>query len=213
MEPEDVSDETLMSAYCAGDASAFDRLFARMGPRVHGFFMRSFGSPQVAEDLVQTTFMKVHRARDAYRRDLPLAPWLFSIAARVRLDEYRRRRRLPEDLDEEALARADEQGGIGPEAAPVSSEQAVDDADRAARVRAAIAALPETQRVIIHLHRFEGLTFTEIARTLGTTEGAVKLRAFRAYERLRKELTPLLDEDRTLGPSPADGVPPSRVRS
>jgi len=58
----------------------------------------------------------------------------------------------------------------------------------AGRVRAAVDQLPETQRVVVHLNRFEGLTFVQIAHVLGTTEGAVKLRAFRAYERLRQLL-------------------------
>src|SRR5439155_19951011 len=102
------TDEELMSAYVAGDARAFERLFARLAPRVHGFFLRSFRDASVADDLLQVTFMKVHRAREQYRADLKIAPWLFAVAARVRLDELRRRLRLPEDADEEALARADE---------------------------------------------------------------------------------------------------------
>jgi len=59
-------------------------------------------------------------------------------------------------------------------------------------VRAALSRLPETQRTVIHLHRYEGMTFSEIARVLGTTPGAVKLRAFRGYETLRVQLKGLL---------------------
>lgn len=179
-----------MAAYRAGSGVAFRRLFDLLGPRLHGFFMRSFRSAAVADDLLQTTFLKVHRARADYRDTLPLRPWIFSIAARVRLDELRRRGRLAEDTDDEAVARADERAATGsePEGDAAASE-------RAARVRAAIDALPESQRVIVHLHRFEGLGYAEIARILGTTEGAVKLRAFRAYERLRKQLAPLLGRD------------------
>src|SRR5256885_6280088 len=103
-----MSEEKLMVAYCEGDRAAFERLFSTLGPRIHGFFMSSFRNEAVADDLTQTTFLRLHRARADYRRDQPLRPWLFTIAARVRLDEYRRRKRLPEDLSEEALARADE---------------------------------------------------------------------------------------------------------
>src|SRR6267143_3096617 len=102
------TDEELMSAYVAGDARAFEQLFARLAPRVHAFFLRSFRDSAVADDLLQVTFMKVHRAREQYRNDLRVAPWIFSVAARVRLDELRRRRRMPEDADEEVLAKADE---------------------------------------------------------------------------------------------------------
>jgi RNA polymerase sigma factor (sigma-70 family) len=177
------TDEELMSAYVSGEVRAFERLFARLAPRVHGFFLRSFRDAAVADDLLQVTFMKVHRARSQYRNDLKVAPWLFAVAARVRLDELRRRLRLPEDADEEALARADEK--LSREAEPKA------DGDVAETVRRALEALPESQRTVIHLHRYEGLTFAEIARVLGTTPGAVKLRAFRGYETLRETLKEL----------------------
>jgi RNA polymerase sigma-70 factor (ECF subfamily) len=171
-----------MSAYVAGDARAFEELFARLAPRIHGFFLRSFRDEGVADDLLQVTFMKMHRARERYRKDLRVTPWLFAIAARVRLDELRRRLRMPEEADEEALARADEQAPRDPPP----------DTEARDAVRAALQALPESQRAVIHLHRYEGMTFAEIAQVLGTTPGAVKLRAFRGYETLRQQLKDLL---------------------
>src|SRR5262245_33602140 len=84
------SEEALMVRYIDGDVAAFRRLFALVAPRVHGFFMRSFSDPCVAEDLTQSTFLKLHRARASYRSDRPLKPWLFTIAASVRRDELRR---------------------------------------------------------------------------------------------------------------------------
>jgi RNA polymerase sigma-70 factor (ECF subfamily) len=136
----------------------------------------------VADDLLQVTFMKIHRARHQYRPGLKLAPWLFAVAARVRLDELRRRLRLPEDADEEAVARAEAESAADPPLDP----------DLRRAVRAALEALPESQRTVIHLHRYEGLSFAEIAEVLGTTPGAVKLRAFRGYEVLRERLKGLL---------------------
>ena len=171
-----------MSAWVAGNARAFEQLFARLAPRVHRFFLRSFRDEGVADDLLQVTFMKIHRARRQYRPGLRLAPWLFAVAARVRLDELRRRLRLPEDADEDAIARAEVQDPADP---PL-------DADVKNAVRAALEALPESQRTVIHLHRYEGMTFGEIADVLGSTSGAVKLRAFRGYEALRQRLKGLL---------------------
>jgi len=174
-----------MAAYVAGDRRAFEALFARMAPRLHRFFRRSFSTEATADDLLQVTFLKLHKARDTYKADMRVAPWAFAIAARVRLDEFRRRKRLAEDGDEEALARADET-----RAADTRDEGAID-GDTADAVRRAVDALPESQRVVIHLSRFEEMTFAEIARVLGTTEGAVKLRAFRAYGALRQTLAAL----------------------
>src|SRR5215471_9549398 len=112
MYPDTRSDEMLMAAYVTGDRPAFTTLFDRLAPRLHRFFRRSFGNDATADDLLQQTFLKIHRARDSYRRDLKVAPWAFAIAARVRLDELRRRKRIPEDGDEDAWARADEQQAV-----------------------------------------------------------------------------------------------------
>ena len=174
-----------MAAYVAGDRRAFEKLFERLAPRLHGFFRRSFRVEATADDLLQITFLKLHRARDTYKPEMRVAPWAFAIAARVRLDEYRKRKRLAEDGDEEALVRAEEALAAEPR------DDSAIDGDTADAVRRAVDSLPESQRVVIHLNRFEGMTFAEIARVLGTTEGAVKLRAFRAYGALRQRLATL----------------------
>ena len=176
-----------MVAWMGGDRRAFEALFTRLAPRVHGFFARSFRDEGIADDLLQVTFMKVHRARDQYRSESRVLPWIFGVAARVRLDELRKRRRLPEDADEEAVARAGDEDGQTP-------EQSLAQKDQKAAVQAALNALPESYRAVIHLHRFEGLSFPEIATVLGTSPGAVKLRAFRGYERLRVSLAALAGE-------------------
>lgn len=173
-----------MAAYAAGDRTAFERLFAGLAPSVHAFFLRSFRDRTVADELMQETFLKLHRGRGSYRTDLPLRPWLFTIAAHVRRDELRRRYRIKESCDEEALERAEAEQGV--EVARRSERDAASDV--MTEVRAALDRLPESQRVVVQLHRYEGMTFGEIAGVLGVQEGAVRARAFRAYEQLRSEL-------------------------
>lgn len=181
------SDEQLMAAYTAGEQQAFEALFRRLAPRVHGVFLRSFRSTSVADDLVQATFLKVHRLRESYDPGRPFRAWLFTIAASLRRDELRRRYRLPEHADEECL---DELIAAEPSAVELGDRQDVADA-----VRAALGRLPESQRVVLHLNRFEGLTLAEVAAALGTTPTAVRVRASRAYETLRVELAHLLESD------------------
>jgi RNA polymerase sigma-70 factor (ECF subfamily) len=177
-----------MARYAAGDPIAFRRLFAAMAPSVRAFFVRSFRDAAVADDLVQTTFMRLHRSRQSYRPDLPFRPWLFTIAAGVRREELRRRYRLPPHIGEDEWERLDlEMHQNRREPGP--------DADLVEAVRCALDRLPETQRVVVHLHRYEGMTFEEIARALSTTPGAVRVRASRAYERLREELRALLNKN------------------
>jgi RNA polymerase sigma-70 factor, ECF subfamily len=177
------SEESLMAAYVAGDRQAFARLFARVAPRVHAFFQRSFRDVSVADELMQITFLKVHRARETYRPDLPFRPWLFTVAGHVRRDEWRKRYRLAEDAGEDALIAADENNAV------TRTRNQEETQDRRNEVRAAVEALPEIQRTILQLHRYEGLTFIEIAKMLETTPGAVRQHAFRAYETLRAQLS------------------------
>jgi len=181
------TDEALMGAYMDGDAAAFRLLFRRLAPRIHAFFLRYFRSPAVADDLLQTTFLKVHAARHTFDTSARVRPWVFTIAARVRLDELRRRYRLPRTTTEDTVLDAVLVSDM-PDAPDLMERD-----ERAVRIRAAVDALPEGQRVVIHLHRFEGMTFGEVAQILGLKEGAVRVRAFRGYERLRKSLGDLLE--------------------
>jgi len=186
------TDEALMQSYVAGESRAFDALFSRYAARLHAFFSRSFRSGAVADDLVQTTFLKVHAARASYDPELPVRPWLFGIAARVRVDELRRRYRAAERASDEELGELTLPSDDSPDRWPEANQEAE-------RVRTAIDTLPEAQRIVVLLHRFEGLTFAEIAEALsleGTklTEVAVRVRAFRAFASLREKLADLVEE-------------------
>ena len=186
------TDEVLMQGYVAGQDRAFDALFTRYATRLHAFFSRSFRSGAVADDLVQTTFLKVHAARGSYNPGLPVRPWLFGIAARVRIDELRRRYRAAERASDEELGDLTLPTDAAADRWPEATEEAE-------RVRAAIDGLPEAQRIVVLLHRFEGLTFAEIAEALSVdgpklTEVAVRVRAFRAFATLRDSLADLVEE-------------------
>lgn len=175
-----------MTAYADGDPSAFERLFAHFAPRIRWLFLRSFQDASVADDLTQQVFLQLHRARHEYTPGAPLAPWLFTIAGRVRRDELRRRSRRPEAQLPETWDAPD--GSAGP-------DDGIDRSRTASRIRAALEELPEQQRLAIHLHRFEGLGFQEIGAVLGCSAAAAKLRAFRGYERLRRILRGLREEE------------------
>jgi RNA polymerase sigma factor (sigma-70 family) len=181
--PLETTEESLMARYAAGDELAFRELFGLLAPRLRAFFFRSFVDVSLAEDLTQTTFLRLHRARGSYCAELPLKPWLFTIAASVRRDELRRIYRLPPHVGEADLEQAEGQslhhGG------PFKKPESRDSVDV---IRAAVNRLPESQRAVLHLHCHEELTFEQIAQVLGSTPGAVRVRASRAYERLRKGL-------------------------
>jgi len=175
-----------MEAYVAGDTEAFERLFRSLGPSIHAFHARSVGRGPAAEDLLQTTFLKIHAARGSWRRGERVRPWAFTIAARVRIDWLRKRGRVEAEIEEDTAPTRDPRDDPG---------HAALERERTERVRAAIDRLREPQRVVLHLHRFEGLSFAEIGKILGVTEGAARVRAFRAYAELRASLADLVEEE------------------
>jgi RNA polymerase sigma factor (sigma-70 family) len=171
--PADATDEALMSRFIEGDRGAFEVLFQRYSQPIQGYLQRMVGSEAQAEDLTQLTFLSVLRARDRFRPGSLFRPWLYAIATNAARDQHRRKR--PEEPLEQAEAESEE---------PLAQ---VDPFQRKA-VRDALARLPESQRVPIVMHRFEGLSFAEIAEAVGATETAVKVRAHRGYEKLRELL-------------------------
>ncbi len=167
-----------MDAYARGDIAAFQVLYDRWHDRLFGYLARTF-DPATAEELFQTLWMRIHGARSGYDRERAVAPWLFAIAANLRREEWRRRGRRPEE------SRAD----VVPTGSTGSAEDAALSVERDRAVRNALAALPEAQREVIELHRFEHLSFPEIAEAFGEGVEAVKSRAFRGYKALRLMLT------------------------
>ena len=178
----------LMERYCDGDVAAFRELYATVSPRLFGYLLHMARDRAVAEDLLQQTFLKVHRARSAYVRGADPLPWIYAIAHRTFLDEARRQKR--------AIARVDAEGEV-PEVAAAITGQSQADADGAAPrhdpelARAAIAALetlPAAQREAVVLTKLDGKSIAEAAEIAGTTPGAMKVRAHRGYVALRKAL-------------------------
>jgi RNA polymerase sigma-70 factor (ECF subfamily) len=175
----------LMGRYCDGDVAAFQKLYASVAPRMLGYLIGLVGDRAAAEDLLQQTFLKVHEARDVYVRGADPVPWLYTIAHRTCLDELRRRKRarvqLTEDGKAPELMVADLAGS--PEGAAAS------EADGLSKVTlAALEQLPQNQREALLLTKVQGRTHQEAAAITGTTPGAIKLRAHRAYVALRKIL-------------------------
>jgi RNA polymerase sigma-70 factor (ECF subfamily) len=172
------TDEELMLAYAGGDQAAFRELFARLAPVLVRVVQRTVGRPADAQDIVQHTFLQLHRARKDYKADMKARPWIITIAMNLARDLLRRRGRRPEaNIDDVVLADPKANAGL-----------ATDQADTAATVRAALDKLPKDQREVIVLHWFEDLSFNEIAAIVDASPGAVRVRAHRGYEALRKSL-------------------------
>ena len=96
MTTEVQADEVLMTAYRAGDRNAFDALFARYAPRLRQMLSRRINRAEDVADLVQQTFLQLHRARADFREGAKLRPWLYTIALNLARQYFRRKGRRPE---------------------------------------------------------------------------------------------------------------------
>lgn len=174
---ESRTDEQLMSAYVSGDAAAFRVIFERYAPLLLRAMLRELYVREEASDLVQQTFLQLHRARADFDAGQKLKPWVFTIAMNLKREYFRRKKRRPErSLDAEST--------IEPAVAALGAAR-VDAQRTLARV---LGELPPDQREVIELHWFDGLEFPEVAQVVGASVSAVKVRAHRGYVRLRQAL-------------------------
>ncbi|MGF1464589.1 MAG: RNA polymerase sigma factor [Sandaracinaceae bacterium] len=168
------TDEQLMAAYLEGDAGAHRALFERLSPTLLAVARRHLRDAAEAEDVVQRTFLQVHRARFDFRPGAKLRPWVFTIAMNLVRDIHRKRKRHRETP-------LPAEGRREPAVEPLGFERK----EEAALVRRALASLPRDQREAIQLHWIEERPFSEVASIVGASVSAVKVRAHRGYKKMR----------------------------
>jgi RNA polymerase sigma-70 factor (ECF subfamily) len=171
-----------MSRYADGDEAAFNEVFAGLAPRLQAFLRRLCGSPELAHDLTQETFLRMHRARASFVPGHAVVPWAYAIARNCFMSETRS---LKSRAARGCLDIAEHEVATGLEA---SAEAAASARQAAVIVERTLAKMSVANREAFVLLRFEGQSVAAAAQILGASEGAVKLRAFRAYEMLRSAL-------------------------
>ena len=167
------SEHELVEAALRGDPAAFAALVVPVRPRLSALVARVVGADE-AEDVVQEALLRAYLGLSRLRDPDRFAAWLCGIGINV---AKMRRRSLG------ARARAVAAAGAAPAAAPEADELDV--------VRDAVAVLAPAQRDVVLLHYVDDLSCDEIARLLGTSPGAVRVRLHRARAQLRRELAPL----------------------
>src|SRR5436305_10505299 len=166
----------LLVAYQGGELAAFERLYAVLAGELRGYFAAHVeASESAAQDLVQDTFLEIHRSRHTYLPPLPVRPWVFGIARNV-LGRHRRTAwRRSRHEDRHAAPDAERMPAASP---------AFESRDLAA----ALARLPAGRREAWVLHHVHGLSFQQIAERFRIGVGAAKLRSSRAMRALRTAL-------------------------
>jgi RNA polymerase sigma factor (sigma-70 family) len=176
-------DETLVARYAAGDAAAFEHLYARHERPLWRYVLRQSGSRASAEELVQEVWFTVAREAPRFRRDGRFTPWLYTIARHRLIDQLRglKRHASLDDLDGEGRTLAER----------LPDEHALAPADEAERgeqhdaILAALDQLPAVQREAFVLQADSGLGLEEIATITGTSFETAKSRLRYARDKLK----------------------------
>ena len=189
-DPGQETDEALMLAYARGDASAFERLYARHKGPTYRYFLRHTSDPASAAELQQDLWLKVVRARERYVAAARFTTWLYTLARHRLVDHWRSRRgvqfvTLDDDRESDGPAPGHD---VAARADPL--DQAID-AQAGHRLMAALADVPAPQRDAFLLHVEAGLSLGEIAGLAGVPSETVKSRLRYAYRRLRAALEDL----------------------
>jgi RNA polymerase sigma-70 factor (ECF subfamily) len=152
-----------------GDREAYGALLTDVTPPIVRFLSRRIFDPHEREDVYQDTLMALHCARHTYNPSRPFEPWLFAIARHVLVDHFRRRGvRSAREVLVDALP-----------------ERSADVASEGPRLEEALARLPAAQREAFEMLQLEGVSVAAAAARAGTTPGALKVRAHRAYKAVR----------------------------
>ena len=185
-------ESALVTRLRSGDPRAYEELVRRHMPRLLRVARRFLDSEEDARDAVQDAFISAFRSMGDFESTAMLSTWLHRIVINACLMKLRTRRRKPEEDIEQFLPRFLEDGHQVESSVAwnESAESMLERAETCALVRAAIARLPETYRVVLMLRDIEELSTDEVAEILNTTPNAVKIRLHRGRQALRTLLDP-----------------------
>ncbi len=173
-------DADLLRRLQAGQVEALGLLYDRHRQRVYRTALAVTMDPEVAADVLQETFLRLHRFADRVDAGRPLEPWLYRVTVNLAYSEMKRRRRWLRFL-EEMKARLVGEHWPGP-------QKLIEQDEEVRRVREAVASLPLAQRVVVVLYYLNELSLQEIAHVLEVPEGTVKSRLHYARRALRQKL-------------------------
>src|SRR6266851_1191901 len=201
--------ETLIQRCLNGDQAAWDRIVAQYWRKVFNVAYKFVGKHDEAEDLAQDIFLKIFKSLDTFDRRANFQTWLISVSRNLCIDHYRSVRKEHETIDR--VVDPNELDPAAPEAGPVA---ALEQRDRVALLRQAMATLPETLRTAVLMRDIQELSYQEIADKLRLPEGTVKSRINRGRTELARQIKKLRGDDYSptgSGPKGSDPVHRSRT--
>jgi RNA polymerase sigma-70 factor (ECF subfamily) len=188
----ELTDSGYVARARAGDADAYRVLVERHSRTLFRLAYRMTGNEQDAEDVVQESFLRAYRQLGKFDDRASFGTWLYRIAANCSLDLVRARKRRSEHFaPAEAETAAEDPIASLPSGAP-SPERETLSTEVRERVAAAMQDLSAAERTAFVLRHFEGMCIEEVSRVLDCQPGAAKHSVFRAVQKLRRALEPVV---------------------
>ena len=181
-------EKRIIASVIAGDTQSFELLVLEHQSKVYNLALKMVGNEQDALDISQDAFIKAFRSLGSFRGDSKFSVWLYRLTSNLCLDHLRAKKRnnvvsltmySPEEEEPEELEIPDER---------YSPEKLFDKKELQQNLSSALEELPPEQKEILLLREVSGLSYEEIAQSLGLEPGTVKSRIFRARKNLCKIL-------------------------
>lgn len=165
------SDEELMVLYQNGSETAFQALYDRHSSKILGFILSRIQNKEIANEVFQDVFIKIHKSKHLYNKSLPLLPWIFTITRNAVFDSSRRGSKVEtatpvEKIDERAAM--EDQNELGLDLQP------------------SLLKLPAQQKLAVEMRYYDEKTFEEIAATLNTSPVNIRKLISRGVKRLKE---------------------------
>ncbi|RIJ49471.1 RNA polymerase sigma factor [Maribellus luteus] len=181
---ETLNDERLMEQLASGKKMAAGILYDRNYKKVFGYFVRMTKDSDVSRDLTQNVFLKILKYSQSWKPDKVFAYWLFRIARNELVDYYRGTKKFFAVEEDRELVIKDSTDSVKEMEIKESYDILIE----------AMGQLQPGDRELIELNRFQGFSYKEIAGTISSNENAVKVRTFRAIQKLKEIYSKILIE-------------------
>lgn len=196
--PDDT--EALIQRCLRGDQSAWERIVRLHWRRVFNVAYKFVGKHDEAEDLTQDIFLKIFKSLDTFDRRANFQTWLISVSRNLCIDHYRSVRKERQTIDRDIDANE-----LSPATAEPGPIAALEQRDRVALLRDALATLPESLRTAVVMRDIQELSYQDIAARLQLPEGTVKSRINRGRHELARQIRRLRGDDYSPSGSSPDG--------
>ncbi|MBI5476728.1 MAG: sigma-70 family RNA polymerase sigma factor [Ignavibacteriales bacterium] len=187
-----MQEKELIRKILSGDRAAYKEFFDKYNSMVFNVCCRMLGNRHEGEDLTQEVFINAFKSISQFRSDSKITTWLYRIAVNLCLNHQHKLKRMKWiTLD---FFSSDESRNPDSLTDYSSPDKIIEKKETETVIQNAINSLPENQRIVILLSRYEGLSYEEIAEITGTSISSVESRIFRGKQNLCKKLLPYLNQ-------------------